>query len=180
MIDEEEMVCPDCGYHETHTKRWHEVGDPLVTIIGFWPVEERNDHMGYENRWVSRCHYRTACAHCHWDLQIIEEPNQAVIPPGIPVIGVEEPYAIEGTRAPAGNSTALEPGGDIIEMLEFDHPPSATYILGNTHYQRPSEHFALDFKIGITMDDPEIAGFSPLYSNQVIPLIWYDRRLKGI
>ena len=180
MSEEDEHICPECGYHQEHMKSWRQPGERLVTIIGFWPVEERG-HMGFDNRWISRCHYRTACAHAHWDLQIIEEPGQALIPEGVPVISVEEPYPIEHRDMPNGiyNSPTLEPGTDIQCMEEFMHPASATYILGNTFYQRPSDYFEFDHKIGIMMDDPEIASYSPLYGSQMATMIWYDRRLKG-
>ena len=61
------------------------------------------------------------------------------------------------------------------ELFDFEHPMNATYILGNTFYQRPSEHFAADHLLGITLDDLAIAEYSPLYGSQVVTLIWYDR-----
>jgi hypothetical protein len=137
--------------------------------------------MGYEPRWPARCQYRTACAHAHWDLQIIETPDQAKIPKGIPVIGFDEPHEIEPREMPEGVVyPSVKPGESVIEMALFDHPPSATYIVGNTHYQRPGEHFSLDHTLGITMDDEEIAQYSTFYGSQIIPLIWYDRKLKGL
>ncbi len=170
-----EDICPGCGYHETHFRQWAHTGDHVVTIIGFWPVEEKG-LVGYDNRWISRCHYRTACAHAHWNLQIIEKPEQAQIPANIPVISVEEPYAI----AERDTRGTVEPGSDIIELQKFRHPKSATYILGNTFYQRPSDYYPVDFKVGMTMSDLEIAKFSPLYGNQMTSIIWYDRVLKGV
>lgn len=174
---DDEPYCEHCGHEARHSVSFRDVGDPLVTIIGFWPIEEY-EHKAYDDRRISRCHYRTVCAHAHWDLQIIEAPTQAVIPQGIPVIGVDEPYIINqmGGDIPA----TAEPSNKVLELMTYTHPASATYILGNTHYQRPSDHFSCDELIGITMDDLEVADHSPFYGNQMAAMIWYDRKLKGI
>lgn len=138
--------------------------------------------MDYDDRWISRCYYRTACAHAHWDLQIVEEPGQTIIPEGIPTIGLESPNPIEERPHPDPDyrHPTVEPGPDIMELAAFDHPINATYIIGNTHFERPSDHFTVDYKLGVSMDDPEIAAYSPFYGSQVVPLIWYDRKLKGL
>jgi len=172
----DEPVCPQCGFHDRHSISFREAGDPLVTIIGFWPIEEIN-HVGHDDRWVARCHYRTVCCHAHWDLQIIEEPGQAVIPKGIPVVGLDEPYVIDPQSG--DHPASAQPSTRIQEMENFVHPASATYILGNTHYQRPSDYFDCDLLVGITMDDLEAASYSPFYGNQMAAMIWYDRKLKG-
>jgi hypothetical protein len=171
----DEVECPRCGFHERHSVSFRDAGDPLVTIIGFWPIEEKN-HQEHDDFYISRCHYRTVCCHAHWDLQIIMEPGEARIPKGIPVVGVDEPYIIEhlGGEIPA----TLEPKDRIQELEDFMHPPSATYILGNTHYQRPTDHFECDHLVGITMDDLDAASHSPFYGNQMAAMIWYDRKLK--
>ncbi len=176
----DEPECPNCGWHENHSDSFRDVGDPLVTIIGFWPVEEY-EHKAFDDRRISRCHYRTVCNAAHWDLQLIEEPGMARVPPGIPIIGVDEPYIID-PRSDRGDDIRVtaKPVTSIIELEDFEHPKSATYILGNTHYQRPSDHFECDQLIGITMDDLEAASYSPFYGNQMAALIWYDRRLKSV
>jgi hypothetical protein len=174
-VDTESLLnpapCPECGYHERHHVSFRAPGDELVTIIGFWPIEEQRNNF-HDDRWISRCHYRTVCNHAHWDLQIIETPEAAVIPPGVPVIGLEEPHQVPDSESP--------PPARVQELASFDHPQSATYILGNTEYQRPSAYFACDYLVGISMDDPESALESPFYGNQVAAMIWYDRRLKGL
>lgn len=171
----DEPQCPNCGYQQIHSDTFRDAGDPMVTIIGFWPIEEMG-HINHDDRLISRCHYRTVCNHAHWDLQIIEEPGQARIPKGIPVIGVDEPYLVD----PAGPvHVTAEPPEHVHELEDFMHPPSATYIFGNTYYQRPSDHFDCDQLVGITMDDLEAADHSPFYGNQMAAMIWYDRKLKG-
>jgi hypothetical protein len=172
-FDEEQ--CPMCGFHELHSVSFRSAGDPLVTIIGFWPIEE-DQHRNYDDRRISRCHYRTVCNHAHWDLQIIEEPGQAMIPKGVPVIGVDEPYKLN-PQGPV--HVSKDPPEHIHELENFMHPASATYILGNTHYQRPSDHFDCDQLVGIIMDDLDAAEYSPFYGNQMAAMIWYDRKLKG-
>ena len=172
----DEPVCPQCGFHDRHSISFREAGDACVTIIGFWPIEEIG-HVGMDDRWVARCHYRTVCCHAHWDLQIVEEPGHAVIPKGIPVVGVDEPYVIDPQGPVHVNP---HPPEAIHELEDFDHPKSATYILGNTHFQRPSDYFDCDLLVGITMDDLEAASHSPFYGNQMAAMIWYDRRLKGL
>lgn len=173
----DEEQCPKCGYHERHSDSFRDAGDALVTIIGFWPIEE-DQHRDYDDRRISRCHYRTVCYHAHWDLQIIEEPGQARLPQGVPIVGVDEPYTIDPQSG--DHPATAEPLVRIHELQEFEHPKSATYILGNTHYQRPSDFFECDHLVGITMDDLEAASHSPFYGNQMAALIWYDRRLKGL
>lgn len=167
--------CENCGHQERHSDTFRDSGDPLVTIIGFWPIEEMS-HLGHDNRLISRCHYRTVCNHAHWDLQIIEEPDQAILPRGIPVIGVDEPYTID--QLSGDIPATAEPSDKIHELEDFNHPISATYIFGNTHYQRPSDFFDCDHLVGITMDDLDAAAQSPFYGNQMAAMIWYDRRLK--
>lgn len=173
-----EIICPECGFHEKHFVSFREPGDSVVTVIAFWPVSEW-DFQKTEDRWISRCHYRTVCNHAHWDLQLIENPDQAVIPPGIPVIGLEEPYRIDPERLDE-ISVSIPPPDRVQCLEEFEHPEAATYIFGSTDYQRPSDHFECDLLVGIMMDDIEAASQSPLYGNQVAALIWYDRRLKGL
>ncbi len=173
----EEPHCENCGFQPFHSVSFRDPGDPIITIIGFWPIEEY-EHQAYDDRRISRCHYRTVCNHAHWDLQIIETPDQAVIPKRIPVIGVDEPYVID--QMGGDIKTTEEPPEGVWELADFTHPPDATYIFGNTHYQRPSDFFACDALIGITMDDTDAASTSPFYGNQVAALIWYDRKLKGV
>jgi hypothetical protein len=74
---------------------------------------------------------------------------------------------------------SAEPPEHVQELEDFTHPASATYIFGNTHYQRPSDHFNCDLLVGVRMDDLEAANHSPFYGNQMAAMIWYDRRLKG-
>lgn len=176
-IDPHDDFCEGCGHSPTHSRSWIEKGDPRVHIIAFWPIEERG-LMGYDNRWISRCHLRTACAQSHYSLQIIEEPHQAYLPKGLPVIGVEEPHEIEDTERD-GIETSLYPPPDIRELFSFVHPRDAVYIVGNTYYQRPSDHFNTDISLGITMNDNDLANYSPYYGDQLIPIIWYDRTIKG-
>lgn len=173
----DEESCAKCGHQELHSVSFRSAGDPLITIIGFWPIEE-DQHRDYDDRRISKCHYRTACNHAHWDLQIIETPDQALIPAGVPVIGVDEPYIIDhqGGDIPV----TAEPQMFTQELQDFEHPKSATYILGNTHYQRPSDHFKCDALVGITMDDLDVAQHSPFYGNQMVAMIWYDRKLKNM
>jgi hypothetical protein len=176
----DEPFCPNCGFHPRHSVSFRDAGDPLVTIIGFWPIEEQY-HQDHDDRWISRCHYRTVCCHAHYDLQIIETPADARIPKGIPVIGLDEPYTIVPQGGERGTVVgSVEPPESVIELIDFAHPKSATYIFGNTHYQRPSDHFDCDHLIGVTMDDEEAASHSPFYGNQLVALIWYDRKLKGL
>lgn len=172
----DENFCPACGFHERHSVSFRDAGDALVTIIGLWPIEEQQ-HNFKDDRWISRCHYRTVCNHAHWDLQIIEEPGQARIPRGVPVVGVDEPYLLD-PQGPV--HVSKDPPEHIHELQDFEHPKSATYILGNTHFQRPSDYFDCDLLVGITMDDLEAASHSPFYGNQMAAMIWYDRRLKGL
>jgi len=172
-----EHYCTECGFHETHYKSFRSPGDPLVTVIGFWPIEEQH-HNFKDDRWISRCHYRTVCNHAHYDLQIIETPDQAVIPQGVPVIAVEEPYDIQHQNDHYAVST--KPPEGVIDLPEFNHPASATYILGNTHFQRPTDYFKCDGALGLQMDDVEVARHSPFYGNQMVAMIWYDRKLKGL
>jgi hypothetical protein len=169
--------CPNCAWQERHSDSFRDAGDCLVTIIGFWPIEEYV-HAVHDDRRISRCHYRTVCLHAHWDLQIIEEPEQARLPDGVPIIGVDEPYKIDPQSG--DHAATEEPPHWIQELQDFSHPKSATYILGNTHYQRPSDYFPCDYLVGITMDDLEAASYSPFYGNQMAAMIWYDRRLKGL
>jgi hypothetical protein len=174
----DEPFCPNCGYHDRHSITFRDAGDPVVTIIGFWPIEEQH-HAEHDNRWISRCHYRTVCNHAHWDLQIIEEPGQALIPKGIPVVGLDEPYRIDH-QGESDIPYSAPPPSSVLELQNFEHPRSATYILGNTHYQRPSDYFDCDHLVGIMMDDLEAASHSPFYGNQVAAMIWYDRKMKGM
>jgi hypothetical protein len=168
-------ICPACGYAETTFTSFRDAGDPLVTIIAFWPIEEIR-HEEHEDRWVPRCQYFTACKSAHWDLQLIEHPGQAVIPPGVPVIGFDEPHRID--RLGMGEKRSDLAPEVVIELLEFEHPESATYIIGNTQYQRPSDHFQCDALIGITMDDQEVAAEATYYGSQIAAILWYDRRMK--
>lgn len=173
----DELFCPNCGFHNRHSISFRDAGDPLVTIIGFWPIEETR-HAFHDDRWISRCHYRTVCCHAHWDLQIIEEPREALIPKGIPVVGVDEPYEIDHQNDQY--AVSAKPPANVNELSTFTHPESATYIFGNTHFQRPSDYFECDYLVGITMDDLEAASHSPFYGNQMAAMIWYDRKLKGL
>lgn len=185
IFNPDEEICPHCGYHEEHKVAWWQPGDPLITVIAFWPVEERT-HFGYDNRWISRCYFRTACAHAHYNVQLIEDPRQAVLPPGVPVVCLEEPYPIREDMLvredPEGevHTTRQVARGEVIDLQAFTHPVNATYILGNTYYQRPSDHFPADHLVGITPGDPEIAAYSPLYGSQVVTMIWWDRKLKSM
>lgn len=178
MIDYSQVadnLCPQCGHHEIAEASFRDPGDPLVTIIAFWPIDELNQ-VGYEDRWVPRCQYYTAARHAHWDVQIVERPDQAKIPRGIPVIGFDEPHHIERQveDVPASNP----PSTRVQELQDFEHPLNATYIIGNTKYQRPSDHFECDYLVGITMDDPEAAEFSSYYGSQIAAILWYDLKLK--
>ena len=179
-IPKEDDRCPGCGYQETHTRSWWTKDDPMVTIIAFWPVEESSgDLAGYADHPISRGYLRTSCAQAHYCLQIITTPDQAVIPFNIPVIGVEEPYTIMDTER-HGITTNINPVKEMADMLSFDHPTDATYIVGNTYYQRPSDHFDIDISLGLTMNDNDIANYSPLYGAQLVPIIWYDRMVKSL
>jgi hypothetical protein len=170
-------LCPACGYAKATFVSFRDAGDPLVTLIAFWPIEEIR-HQAHEDRWVPRCQYFTACKHAHWDLQLIEHPDQAVLPPGIPVIGFDEPHRIDDL---GGNEERSPLAPDhVIELANFPHPESATYIIGNTQYQRPSDHFVCESLIGITMDDPEVAADSTYYGSQIAAILWYDRKVKGL
>ena len=151
--------CPQCGYEPKHTESW---GEPKVHIIGFWPVEERG-LQGYDNHFISRCRYRTACAQAHYSLQIIERPEQAELPVGLPVISMEEPDYTRG----------------VIELQDFKHPEEAVYILGNSKLAFPSGFFDVDYKVGIKYNDTDIAAYSPFYGDQIVSIIWYDRLLKN-
>lgn len=165
--------CPECGYQPTHEVSFHAPGDPLVKIIGFWPVEERS-HRAHDSRFLSKCYYNTACSNANYDLQLIEEPDQAVLIPGIPVVSLEEPHLIDITASIEENIQAsADPPSDVIEISAFNHPLSAIYILGNTLYQRPSDYFDVDYKLGIRTANDRM----PLYGAQLVTLIWYDRRL---
>ena len=169
-----EAIGPDCQHQFTHRRDWHEEGDPFVTIIAFWPVEEV-DRKGYDNRWISRCHLRTACAQAHFNLQIIERPEQAVIPEGVPIIGLEEPYEILDTERKVKATSMVKTSN----ILTFSHPRDAVYIVGNTFYQRPSDHFDTAISLGMPVYDEEIANYSPLYGDQMVSIIWYDRLVKN-
>lgn len=175
----EDFFCPQCGHHDSHYANFRQPGDPLVTVIGFWPIEEKNQ-LGYDNAWISRCHYRTACAHAHWNVQIIENPEQARVPKGPKVVCLEEPYKIQQMDIMGqGYSSSELPQHQITLLEDFEHPEDVTYIMGNTFFQRPSDHFKYDYLVGMEMDDPEIAAYSPLYGNQLATILWWDRKLKN-
>ncbi len=152
--------CPSCGHTHIWDANWVQQGDPVVTIIGLWPIEERT-LTETDPRYLSRCYYNTACHNGRFNLQIIEHPGQARIPPGIPLVSLEEPTN----------------KNDIL-LQDYNHPLSCTYVLGNSKYQRPSEHFDVDEIVSIRTE-----AFVPglcFYGAQVAPLIWYDRMIKGL
>lgn len=162
-----EDQCPHCGYSETWSARWTRAGDPAVTIIAFWPIEERT-LQHHDSHFISRCYYNTACHNARFDLQLISTPDQALITPGIPVISVEEPLLTEEDSSPV-DFRGVE------TLIGFDHPASATYIIGSTRFHRPSDHFDVDHRLSIPVNQENQF---PLYGAQVVPLIWYDRLMQ--
>ncbi len=158
------MSCCDLG--TKYEKLSAKPGKNKVTIIGFWPLgeygAEGDEKDLYENKQISCCYYRAACMPCEFDLQIVTDIEEVVIPPGIPVVALEEPFR-EGT----------------VDMKDFKHPPSATYIIGNTIHEFPSDYFDIQHRVSLTVPDQEMAVHIPFYGSQIASIIWYDRHLKG-
>jgi len=153
--------CSDVGesYKDDFTD-----GGPKVTVIAFWPVEElSSNYEKPEAKSISCCYYRAAAITSKFSLQVITKPEQASIPERIPVVAFEESRRTDQY---------------VFDFVEFHHSVNMTYVLGNTYYQYPSEHFDVDYIVNVEVYGKPENRKAPFYGSQVIPLIWYDRELQ--
>lgn len=148
---------------EPYYANFKDTDGPEITIIGFWDMNERSgDFEEPDALFLCRCYYRTSCILPKYNLQIISCPEQALIPKDKPIICMEEKREDDVQ----------------INIKDFAHPEEATYIIGNSKYEYPSDYFPFDFNIYIDVPDSERACCAPFYGNQVVSIIWYDRYLK--
>jgi hypothetical protein len=157
------MTCnpTDVAYYT----EFHKAGMPRVTLIAFWPTQECPGKMAkYEDKYLSCTYYRVACAGTNMDLQIVEHPEFILLPMNTPVISMEEPR--EGVAS--------------YDLKNFEHPRDATYLIGNSEYQFPSDYVNCEGIITIKVPDLEYAEYAPFYGPQAAAILWYDRNLKGL
>ena len=139
-----------------HDQIIKKVADINVKIIGFYPTPECN-HEEVKRRFTS--HNLSLTLGYGVSGQLINHPDEARIYGNRPVVAIQE--VVEGDES--------------VSLIDFEHPRDAVYIVGNSQYRWPSEHFSqITHKVHIPTGNPE----HPIYGDQVLAIALYDKFSK--
>jgi len=135
-----------------HTQKRIKSTDRNVTIIGFYPWTEC---LNVDMKLRFETHY-LALTFCYGvSGQLIDHPKEAQIYGNRPVVAIQEVVA----------------GDESTSLIDFEHPRDAVYIVGNSRYRWPSEHFVVTSKVHIPTGNPE----HPMYGDQALAVAMYDK-----
>ena len=128
------------------------ITDPRVMIVGFFPYPETS-HL---NEHTMRYHFRGLAVTYGCNVQVVHNVGSIMRLPDLPIICMEEPHA--GT----------------VDLMDFEHPRDAIYMVGNSRFENLSQWFEADHLVSIRAP---MSG-QPLYGDQVAAIVMNDRTYK--
>ena len=129
--------------------------DPHIFIVGFYPHPECDDPVRKQR---FECHYWSLMHTYGVSLQLVDSVDEVMLGGDHPIVVVEEE----------------RDGVESVELIRFTHPKNAMYIVGNSEYRWPSDHFDADFRVHVKTPKPD----HPLYGDQVLAIVLNDQENK--